>query len=121
MTDIAIPLARGDEVRPGLVCDYRRNSSAQMFIVCRLSAVFSLTPRRKSMAWNRQPCCWQRSRTFGKTCSCRWSRSAFRSLKVELTKTRKVRDVDVTAEEIQGSLQDVGLVAHAHSLLQIGA
>jgi hypothetical protein len=40
---------------------------------------------------------------------------------VELTKTRKVRDVDVTAEEIQGSLQDVGLVAHAHSLLQIGA
>ena len=47
------------------------------------------------MAWKRQPCACARSRRRGKTRSWSALRSATRSLKVELTKMRKVRLVVV--------------------------
>ena len=49
-------------------------------------------PQRRSMAWKRQPWAAAKSRGRGKTRSFRALRSAFRSLKVELTKIRKVRE-----------------------------
>jgi hypothetical protein len=59
--------------------------------VGRTIAASSLTPQRRSIAWNRQPCFSHRARSLLNASSCSAFRSALRSLKVELTNTRKVR------------------------------
>ena len=69
----------------------RFTSSRQIRIVCWSSAASSRTPQRRSMAWKRQPWRMHRSRILGKTKVWSALRSAFRSLKVELTKIRNVR------------------------------
>lgn len=77
----------------GLVCWQRATSPRQMFIACWSSDASSLTPQRRSITWKRQPCAPASSRSRGKTRAWRAFRSALRSLKVELTKMRKVREV----------------------------
>ena len=51
---------------------------------------FLVDAQRWSIAWNRQPCFWQFARSRGNTSRCNASRTAFRSLKVELSNTRNV-------------------------------
>ena len=60
-------------------------------MVCWSTAASSLTPQRRSIAWNRAPCEAQKSRSSGHTRLRSSSRSAAKSSNVELTNTRKVR------------------------------
>lgn len=66
------------------------------------SAASVLTPQRRSIAWKLQPRSWQCCCNRGNTSACSALRSTFRSLKVELTKRRMVReDSRMAARESQ--------------------
>jgi hypothetical protein len=74
----------------GVVLLHRSISSKQICIVLLSRPASSLTPQRRSMAWNLQPCSSHKRWSLGKTSSWSALRSSFRSEKVELTKRRNV-------------------------------